>query len=88
MGYCVMLLLSLLEGDGQKSFRCTILHISERVCYLLANIGGQDDLSSQPRRSKAGEHCRLPKGLAEFVKEKHQPGAQTLVVVMWGKVHA
>lgn len=38
MGYCVMLLLSLLEGDGQKSFRCTILHISERVCYLLANM--------------------------------------------------
>ena len=36
--YCVVLLLSMLEGDSQKSLRCTILHMSERVCYLLANM--------------------------------------------------
>lgn len=30
---------------------------------------------------KADERCRLPKGLAEFVKERHRPGTQTLVVV-------
>lgn len=30
---------------------------------------------------KADEQCRLPKGLAEFVKGKHQFGTQTLVVV-------
>lgn len=30
---------------------------------------------------KADERCRLPKGLAEFVKERHLPGSQTLVVV-------
>lgn len=30
---------------------------------------------------KADEQCRLPKGLAEFVKGRHQFGTQTLVVV-------
>lgn len=30
---------------------------------------------------KADASCRLPKGLAEFVQGKHQPGTQTLVVV-------
>lgn len=30
---------------------------------------------------KADVKCRLPKGLAEFIKENHKPNAQTLVVV-------
>ena len=30
---------------------------------------------------KADAQCRLPKGLAEFAKEKHQHGTQTLIVV-------
>jgi CRISPR-associated endonuclease/helicase Cas3 len=30
---------------------------------------------------KADEHCRLPKGLAEFIQGKHEDGTQTLVVV-------
>lgn len=37
-------------------------------------------LNAVKQLSKA-ERCRLPRGLAEFVKEKHQAGAQTLVVV-------
>lgn len=46
---------------------------------------GSDILSARLTASKvlrrADERCRLPKGLAEFVKERHGPGTQTLVVV-------
>ncbi|HXG91337.1 MAG TPA: CRISPR-associated helicase Cas3' [Blastocatellia bacterium] len=31
--------------------------------------------------AKADYKCRLPKDLAEFIREKHKPGTQTLVVV-------
>jgi CRISPR-associated endonuclease/helicase Cas3 len=46
---------------------------------------GSDILSARLTATKvlrkADERCRLPKGLAEFVKERHLPGTQTLVVV-------
>lgn len=46
---------------------------------------GSDILSARLTASKvlrrADERCHLPKGLAEFVKERHGPGTQTLVVV-------
>jgi len=38
-------------------------------------------LTAGKQLSKAPERCRLPWGLAEFVKEEHQPGTQSLVVV-------
>lgn len=42
-------------------------------------------LSQRLRASKkislAPAKCRLPKGLAQFISERHQPGTQTLVVV-------
>lgn len=38
-------------------------------------------LKANKALQKAESKCRLPKGLAEFITEKHQAGAQTLVVV-------
>ena len=38
-------------------------------------------LNAVKHLKKASDDCRLPKGLAEFVKEKHLPGTQTLIVV-------
>lgn len=38
-------------------------------------------LDAVKRLQPAPPECRLPKGLAEFVKVQHQPGSQTLIVV-------
>ena len=38
-------------------------------------------LNALKRLGRADERCRLPQGLAEFVREKHRPGTQTLIVV-------
>lgn len=49
---------------------------TDRAAEILAKR-----LNAVKRLSKAAGRCRLPRGLSEFVKEKHQPGAQTLIVV-------
>lgn len=61
------------EVDRLKSLE---LSDADRATKALA-----ERLNAEKQLSKAPERCRLPRGLAEFVKEKHQPGAQTLVVV-------
>ncbi len=38
-------------------------------------------LNATKQLNKAPERCRLPRGLAQFTKEKHLSGAQTLLVV-------
>lgn len=38
-------------------------------------------LTAVKNLQKAKVECRLPKGLADFVVQKHQPGTQTLIVV-------
>jgi len=55
-----------------------LLELSEadRAAEVLAKR-----LNAAKQLGKATEGCRLPKGLAEFIKGKHQPGAETLIVV-------
>lgn len=61
-----------------KVARLTALELSDidRETAILARR-----LNATKQLSRAPDRCRLPGGLAEFVKEKHQPGSQTLVVV-------
>lgn len=37
-GYSVLIGLALLQGDPQKSLRCSILHVAERAVYLVSNL--------------------------------------------------
>ncbi len=56
----------------------TLLELSEadRTTKVLA-----DRLSAHKSIQVAPQECRLPNGLAAFVKERHQSGKQTLIVV-------
>ena len=58
--------------------KLTTLSLSEkdRRSGILSNR-----LNAVKKLQKAETRCRLPKGLAEFVREKHERGTQTLVVV-------
>ena len=58
--------------------RLRLLEISDadRAAATLAKR-----LDAVKNLNRAEGRCRLPQGLAEFVKEKHLPGTQTLIVV-------
>lgn len=49
---------------------------SDRAAPILAKR-----LHAVKQLGKADSRCRLPRGLAEFVKKQHQSGTQTLIVV-------
>lgn len=58
--------------------RLTSIELSDMDCGT-ADLARR--LNARKQLSRAPERCCLPGGLAEFVKEKHQPGSQTLIVV-------
>ncbi len=59
-----------------ERLRLLELSDSDRVAEVLAKR-----LNAVKRLSQAPQSCRLPSGLADFVREKHRAGTQTLVVV-------
>ncbi len=74
-----------LDRDWLKTFdfasqvtQLQMVELSEtdRANKVLANR-----LNAAKAMSRAPQDCRLPKGLADFIKQMHQTGTQTLIVV-------
>ena len=58
------------------SLKSLVLSPADRVSEILAKR-----LNATKHLTKANTSCRLPAGVARFVREKHQAGTQTLIVV-------
>src|SRR6266478_6398698 len=59
-----------------KELACVSLSDDDRSSAILGKR-----LNAHKHLYKADKPCRVPKGLAEFVKQKHLAGTQTLIVV-------